>query len=87
MDGDAFGETMGMRSGTYPLHEDYHSARELVLQDFEKTYLRHIVRQSDGNLSDAARVAGVDRTTLYRLMEKHQISKEELLRSEGNGRR
>ena len=72
-----------LRAGTYPLHEDYHSARELVLRDFEQTYLRHIVRQANGNLSDAARVAGVDRTTLYRLMEKLEIRKEDLLRSDG----
>ena len=84
VDADDFGEGAGPRKGHYPLHEDYHTARELVLQDFEKTYLRHIVRQSNGNLSDAARVAGVDRTTLYRLMDKHEIQKEDLLRSDGD---
>jgi transcriptional regulator with PAS, ATPase and Fis domain len=84
VDAEDYGEGSAVRSGHYPLHEDYHSARELVLQDFEKTYLRHIVRQANGNLSDAARVAAVDRTTLYRLMEKHEIRKEDLLRSDGD---
>jgi len=80
-DGEMGGD--GTRSGKLPLHEDYHTARDIVLADFEKAYLRHIIQQANGNLSDAARVAGVDRTTLYRLMEKHDVQKEDLLRGEG----
>jgi DNA-binding NtrC family response regulator len=67
-----------------PLHEGYHTAREQVLADFEKAYLKHVVREAAGNLSDAARAAGIDRTTLYRLMQKHEIRKEDLLRSGGD---
>jgi transcriptional regulator with PAS, ATPase and Fis domain len=70
----------GHRPGSFPLHQDYHSARDLVLADFERAYLTHVVREANGNLSDAARMAGVDRTTLYRLMERHEIRKEDLLR-------
>ncbi len=54
---------------------DYHAAREQVLSRFELDYLTHVVTTSDGNISDAARAAGVDRTTLYRLMEKHGIER------------
>lgn len=66
----------------YPLHEEYHQARELVLADFEKQYLRHVVKQANGNLSDAARIAGVDRTTLYRLMEKHEVDRGDLMKAD-----
>lgn len=57
---------------------DYHSAREHVLSGFEVDYLTHVVRASTGNISDAARLAGVDRTTLYRLMEKHGMGRDSL---------
>ncbi len=61
---------------------DYHTARERVLADFESAYIRHVVAMSDGNISDAARLAQVDRTTLYRLMEKHGTRRSELLRDD-----
>lgn len=55
--------------------QDYHTAREQVISRFEERYLRHVVESAGGNISDAARMAGVDRTTLYRLMEKHGIDR------------
>jgi DNA-binding NtrC family response regulator len=75
-------ETAGSRNTSFPgsFHDaDYHTARDRVLADFERDYLEHVVREAGGNISDAARMAGVDRTTLYRLMEKHGTSKRDLL--------
>ncbi|MDH3208535.1 MAG: sigma-54 dependent transcriptional regulator [Gemmatimonadota bacterium] len=59
----------------------YHAARDQVLTKFEVDYLTHVVRSSGGNISDAARIAGVDRTTLYRLMEKHDIGRDSLVKA------
>ncbi len=49
----------------------FHAARERVVADFERRYLSWLLVQADGNVSRAARIAGVDRTTLYRLLGKH----------------
>jgi DNA-binding NtrC family response regulator len=62
----------------------YHEAREQVIADFELRYLVALVNRADGNMSKAARLAGVDRTTLYRLMEKHGLQRGTIM-VEGNG--
>jgi transcriptional regulator of acetoin/glycerol metabolism len=38
------------------------------------------VNRAGGNMSKAARIAGVDRTTLYRLIEKHDLERDTILR-------
>ncbi|MGH7568147.1 MAG: sigma-54-dependent transcriptional regulator [Gemmatimonadales bacterium] len=53
--------------------EGYHAARERLLGDFERRYLTRLVQLAGGNMSKAARMAEVDRTTLYRLMERHGL--------------
>lgn len=58
------------------LHESYHAARERVITQFERRYLSELVRVADGNMSKAARLAGVDRTTLYRLMDRHGLQRD-----------
>lgn len=55
------------------LGESYHTARDRVIAQFETQYLTWLVNRAGGNMSQAARVAGVDRTTLYRLMERHGL--------------
>jgi two-component system response regulator PilR (NtrC family) len=54
----------------------YHAAKDRVVEHFEKEYLARLVLRSGGNMSRAARVASIDRTTLYRLMEKHSLERE-----------
>ena len=63
-----------------PLEEDYHTARDRVLAEFEKSYITALVARAGGNMSEAARIAGVDRTTLYRLIEKHDLERDTILR-------
>ncbi len=53
--------------------DPYHVAKERLISDFEKEYLVRLVSRAGGNMSKAARLASVDRTTLYRLMDKHNV--------------
>lgn len=59
--------------------EPYHEARERVIGEFELAYLTDLVNRANGNMSKAARLAGVDRTTLYRLMEKHGLQRGSIM--------
>jgi len=54
----------------------FHDAKESVIGRFEREYLAQIIARTGGNMSEAARQAGIDRTTLYRLMDKHELSKD-----------
>lgn len=58
------------------LQDSYHMVRDRVITQFERRYITALVAATQGNLSKAARIAGVDRTTLYRLMERHGLQRE-----------
>jgi DNA-binding NtrC family response regulator len=60
------------------LDEAYHISKDRVVAHFEKEYLTRLIGRAGGNMSKAARLANIDRTTLYRLMDKHNFQRDEL---------
>jgi DNA-binding NtrC family response regulator len=51
----------------------YGEARETLLSEFERTYAKRLLERSQGNISQAARIARVDRTHLLRLLKRHGL--------------
>ena len=50
----------------YPFASDHFPS----LKDIEKNYVLNILRETKGNKKKAAEILGIDRTTLYRILEK-----------------
>ena len=75
-DGSEFPSEAAMT--TPVLDEAYHIAKDRVVAQFEKEYLTRLIGRAGGNMSKAARLANIDRTTLYRLMDKHNFQRDEL---------
>ncbi|MBA3541578.1 MAG: Fis family transcriptional regulator, partial [Deltaproteobacteria bacterium] len=51
----------------------YAEAKLAVLHDFERRYVADLLARTDGNLSAASRVSGVDRKHLRALARKHGL--------------
>jgi Transcriptional regulator containing PAS, AAA-type ATPase, and DNA-binding domains len=44
------------------------------LEEMEKNHLRAALERADGNISDAAALVGIARSTFYQKMKKYEIS-------------
>ena len=46
------------------------------LDELERRYLLHLLETSGGNRTRAAEIMGIDRRTLYRMIERYRIDSE-----------
>jgi len=53
----------------------FKQAKAQIVSAFEQAYVERLMERHRGNISAAARDAGIDRNYLYRLLEKHGLSK------------
>ena len=60
-------------SGTELIDMDSERLEEAV-QVFEKHHIKSMLKRTDGNKSEAARLLGIDPSTLYRKMERLGLS-------------
>lgn len=63
-------------SETEPIESEDYNAESLneAVQSFEKHHIKNILRRTNGNRAEAARLLNIDPSTLYRKMEKYNIS-------------
>jgi DNA-binding NtrC family response regulator len=54
----------------------YADARRVALERFEESYASRLVELHGGNVSKAARAAGMGRTYLHRLLRRHGVDRE-----------
>ena len=48
-------------------------AKGYTLRDVEREYIVRVLDQTNGNKTEAAKILGVDRTTLYRKLEEYKV--------------
>ncbi len=51
-------------------------AREIILKSFERNFIIQRLKESGGNVSEAAKISGIERQSFQRLMRKHNINSE-----------
>jgi two-component system, NtrC family, response regulator GlrR len=55
----------------------FRSAKAIAIEEFEKKYIEKALRESGGNISEAARVAQKDRRAFWQAMTKYGIKAEQ----------
>lgn len=55
--------------------------RHELIQQFERDYVKRLLTLTHGNVSEAARRAGVSRQALYGLFKRHEIDPRQFSRS------
>jgi two-component system response regulator HydG len=55
----------------------FSKAKKSVIDGFEKEYMEEALRRAEGNVSEAARQASLDRSNFRRILKKHKITSKE----------
>ena len=57
----------------------FQEMKATIIDKFERDYVIKLLRESQGNITRAAKLAKMPRKSLYRLMDKHDISHRSLI--------
>ena len=63
----------GAASTERPAADTYHEAKAQLIETWEKSYVRRLLDDTGGNVSQAARKCGLGRAYLHRLIRKYQL--------------
>jgi DNA-binding NtrC family response regulator len=55
------------------IDQPFHEAKEKAIEAFERAYLEALLARHGGNISEAARHAGIDRKTVHRMLKKYDL--------------
>ena len=62
------------RAEAFAIKRPFQEAKARAIREFERRYLMDLMQRANGNISQAARLAGKERRALGRLLKKHGIS-------------
>jgi two-component system nitrogen regulation response regulator GlnG len=68
------GAALGLDGSGGPAPQTFKEAKERLIANWERAYVAELLHRTGGHVSRAARVAGLDRVSLHRLIKKHGIS-------------
>ncbi len=58
---------------SYPVEEKFEKSELLSLDEIERKAILNTLQKVNGNMSKAAKILGIGRSTLYRKLEKHKV--------------
>lgn len=59
------------------IDRNFNTAKQALIKAFEKKFLIQRLTETGGNVSEAARLSGIERQSFQRLMKKHDLSSHE----------
>ncbi len=80
-DGEGFANETKASSLVSENKLQFQEAKSKAVQRFEQDYLHHLLRQTRGNVSEAARIAGKERRALGKLIKKYNIDRQQFRNS------
>lgn len=84
---DAFGESLRVKTLTEPREEipittfDLRKARADLLDKFEKKFLEKLLHAAHGSITEAAKIAKIQRQSLHRMLKRHHLTLKEFLKT------
>ncbi|MFH0727026.1 MAG: sigma-54 dependent transcriptional regulator [Pseudomonadota bacterium] len=72
MEASAQGSTPG-----HPALETYREAKERFMEDFTRSYIHRLLEETTGNISQAARISGLERVSIQKIVRRLGIAAKE----------
>lgn len=75
----------GSAAAFSPATESYKEAKERFLEDFTRTYVQRLLEETGGNISQAARISGLERVSLQKIVRRIGLDADEFRGREERG--
>lgn len=70
---NSFPERKKVISNSIEQEINYKKAKQILLNDFEKEYLTALLKKTEGNITKAAKIAGIDKKNFWLKLKKNKI--------------